>query len=265
MLSKFTFLLLAVAFASANGTRLAAVVPRDLSERVVQSGGGWSLSLGTDTTCPSTTFACGSSWCCPSTLACVHTGNEDIAEVCCPTDTDCSATFITTPICADSSWTLFNSTFDTTDGGGYFCCLEGEVGLQDGTCVSVAAARTAGPPAVTLAIGSEPPTTASTPSAIVSVSTTVISVTTESVSVVSSTSVIVSVSVSTAIEASAGTGSASVTSEPTTTPVVTSGGAGSASSPVATVTGKSDAATFDSLGGASLGGLVAAVFAFALL
>lgn len=176
MLRKTTILLLVESTVSINAANLAAFVPRDLdldlNARTVNIGGGWSLSQTSAATCPATAPQCGAAWCCPGTLSCIHTGSEDIGEVCCPTgmssldhpyhalqatgytesktslDADCSPTFVTNPVCADSSWTLWNATSDSSDGAGYFCCLQGQVGLQSGLCVEKADAVTAGPSAV---------------------------------------------------------------------------------------------------------------------
>src|SRR5271156_2978878 len=85
MVGKATILLLAVTTVGINAARLAAFVPRDLSARTVNPVGGWSLAQTTAATCPADAPQCGAQWCCPGTLTCIHTANEDIGEVCCPT------------------------------------------------------------------------------------------------------------------------------------------------------------------------------------
>jgi hypothetical protein len=85
MLGKATIILLAVMTAGINAARLAQFVPRDFNARTVNAVGGWSLAQTTAAICPADAPQCGAQWCCPGTLACIHTGNEDIGEVCCPT------------------------------------------------------------------------------------------------------------------------------------------------------------------------------------
>ena len=85
MLGKATILLLAVSTAGINAARLAAYVPRDLNARTVNTAGGWSLAQTGAQICPADAPQCGDQWCCPGSLDCIHTGSEDIAEVCCPT------------------------------------------------------------------------------------------------------------------------------------------------------------------------------------
>lgn len=63
-------------------------------------------------------------------------------------ENDCSATFTATPSCADSSWSLWNATKDTSNAVEYFCCLQGQVGLQSGYCVDSANVATAGATAI---------------------------------------------------------------------------------------------------------------------
>jgi len=81
MLGKAIILLLAVTTAGVNAAHLAQL---GLNARTVNTIGGWSLAQTTAGTCPVDTPQCGTQWCCPGTLDCIHTGDEDIAEVCCP-------------------------------------------------------------------------------------------------------------------------------------------------------------------------------------
>jgi hypothetical protein len=48
-------------------------------------------------------------------------------------DSDCETTFQQTPVCADSSWNLWNA---TTEGqyGGFFCCQQDQIGDNTGGC-----------------------------------------------------------------------------------------------------------------------------------
>ena len=45
----------------------------------------------------------------------------------------CSTSLATTPYCADASWELWENQSGSPP---YFCCLEGQLGLQTGECVS---------------------------------------------------------------------------------------------------------------------------------
>jgi len=85
MLGKTTILLLVATTAGINAAHLAQFVPRDLNARTVNTVGGWSLAQTTAAVCPVDAPQCGAQWCCPGSLACIHTGSEDIGEVCCPT------------------------------------------------------------------------------------------------------------------------------------------------------------------------------------
>jgi hypothetical protein len=82
----------------------------------------------------------------------VRSGDSDNAEACCPTGklmhlpnckypkTDimkadaCQSSLQAAPVCADSSWNLWNTT--NVDGlasagyTGYLCCLPGQIGVQ---------------------------------------------------------------------------------------------------------------------------------------
>jgi hypothetical protein len=49
---------------------------------------------------------------------------------------DCVGPFELNPFCADVSWSLWNATEYFT-GYDYFCCLPGQVGLQNGECTSI--------------------------------------------------------------------------------------------------------------------------------
>jgi hypothetical protein len=42
--------------------------------------------------------------------------------------TDCMASFLAAPVCADSTWSLWNATIESN--GAYWCCLSGQVGVQ---------------------------------------------------------------------------------------------------------------------------------------
>jgi len=65
--------------------------------------------------------------CCPTNYASqVDAGAA--SRICCPPGTDCMASFEATPVCADSTWSLWNATIE--ENGAYWCCLSGQVGLQ---------------------------------------------------------------------------------------------------------------------------------------
>jgi hypothetical protein len=49
---------------------------------------------------------------------------------------DCVGPFELNPFCADVSWSLWNATDYFTEYD-YFCCLPGQVGLQNGECTSI--------------------------------------------------------------------------------------------------------------------------------
>jgi len=139
--------------AATVAAQLAQLVPQDLAKRTAVAGGGWSLA---QETCPSDAPQCGSSWCCPTELTCMRTGGADIAEACCPGTTNCVAALQSVPFCADYTWSLWNSTTDTSDAYGYFCCLPGQIGLNSGDCVDAGTVSAAtlsavliAPPAVT--------------------------------------------------------------------------------------------------------------------
>jgi len=85
MLAKATILLLGVTAAGINAAFIVDSSPHDLNARTANAAGGWALSQTTSFSCPAGNPACGSFWCCPSSLACVTLGSEDIADVCCPT------------------------------------------------------------------------------------------------------------------------------------------------------------------------------------
>ncbi|KAI0103711.1 hypothetical protein GGR51DRAFT_573190 [Nemania sp. FL0031] len=57
--------------------------------------------------------------CCPSSTTCPVQYNT----ACCPANTNCTAALVEIPICANSSWVMF-------DNGGYFCCERGQVGYN---------------------------------------------------------------------------------------------------------------------------------------
>jgi hypothetical protein len=85
MFAKATILLIAATTAGINAAHLADFVPNNLNARTVNPVGGWSLAQTAAATCPADAPQCGAQWCCPSSLTCIHTANEDIGEVCCPT------------------------------------------------------------------------------------------------------------------------------------------------------------------------------------
>jgi len=123
-------LLLAATISLAAG-QAGVLVPQEFNKRSIPSSGGWSLQAST---CPINTSVCGAAWCCPNSLTCVRSGLSDNAEACCPTDSPCQTALQAAPVCADSSWNLWNTT--NVDGAasdgytGYLCCLPGQIGVQ---------------------------------------------------------------------------------------------------------------------------------------
>jgi len=132
---------LGATIASANAEpepKLAQLVPREQwlkskRDNILQ-GGGWALV--SSSTCPAGSQDCGSG-CCPNSLYCQSGGTalvfgaDDAA--CCPDANICSTSLATTPFCADASWELWENASGSPP---YFCCLEGQLGLQTGECVS---------------------------------------------------------------------------------------------------------------------------------
>ncbi|KAG4428270.1 hypothetical protein IFR05_016246 [Cadophora sp. M221] len=106
-------------------TLARAIVPpkeRSLSERGLVSWGGYGLHISP---CIEGTTACGDS-CCPSSYKCASPGNYKVnlnpEAICCPTDTDCSATVRVVQACADTSWGLYHVL-------GEYCCPPDMVGI----------------------------------------------------------------------------------------------------------------------------------------
>lgn len=154
---------------------LADLVPQGFDKRSTASGGGWALSQGS---CPPSSTACSSGWCCPDLLTCNHLGNSFNDNVCCPGTTQCVSAFQAIPLCADNTWTLWNATTVPGSTNNFFCCLPGQTGLRDGTCVSadtvvastlsaislVPSATAAPPQSSTKPTSASTPTSTSTPS-----------------------------------------------------------------------------------------------------
>jgi len=118
-------------FAAVSTAKATAFDHPTLYGRGVRNTGGWPLA---ETSCPADTTDCGFQ-CCPNSLSCIATGSRDLAEACCPGPDDCTASLQKAPACADSSWSLWNST-DTSYDDGFFCCLPSHVGLNSGDCVA---------------------------------------------------------------------------------------------------------------------------------
>ncbi|KAN0107942.1 hypothetical protein V8E51_007684 [Hyaloscypha variabilis] len=80
--------------------------------------------------CPAGTYEIdqggGDQHCCPIGM---FTGSS---LDCCIDDADCTAALLAIPFCADSTWTLWNSTTANV----LFCCLGDEIGLQEVSCVN---------------------------------------------------------------------------------------------------------------------------------
>ena len=150
MLFKTTLLLVAPLCITAFQPMV--LVPQVFDKRSIPSTGGWSLQANT---CPLGTDQCGAAWCCPNSLTCVQSGDSDNAEACCPSceefhrqmlcctrgtiltitiATPCQPSLQAAPVCADSSWNLWNTTNVDSHGDpaytGYLCCLPGQIGIQ---------------------------------------------------------------------------------------------------------------------------------------
>ncbi|KAI0442120.1 hypothetical protein F4803DRAFT_384519 [Xylaria telfairii] len=86
---------------------------------------GWAIRrngsclLGEETDCGGTVAPYRA--CCPSSTTCPSQYNV----ACCPANTNCTAAIVETPLCANSSWVMF-------DNAGYFCCESGQVGYNLG-------------------------------------------------------------------------------------------------------------------------------------
>lgn len=76
------------------------------------------------------------------------------------TDKPCISAFKQIELCADNSWTLWNST-TTEYEGGYFCCLPGEIGLQTGKCIPPESYISSNPSAVLVSVHAPPSPTCS--------------------------------------------------------------------------------------------------------
>ncbi|KAI1074647.1 hypothetical protein F5B20DRAFT_563014 [Whalleya microplaca] len=93
--------------------------------------------------------------CCPSSTVCPSQYNV----ACCQSGTNCTATFVETPRCANESWIMF-------DNGGHFCCEQNQVGYKrsntDGCSKSGASLPNGAMPLAVLDQVSQSSTTSST-------------------------------------------------------------------------------------------------------
>ncbi|KUJ06332.1 uncharacterized protein LY89DRAFT_743943 [Mollisia scopiformis] len=101
--------------------------------------GGWPLALSAlNTTCPAEApVQCNNGEvnpsCCPAGQFCVWPSGL-FAFACCPTADSCLVAVTNFPRCANTSWNMFDQ------GGSYFCCEPGQLGvnpktgLPDGLC-----------------------------------------------------------------------------------------------------------------------------------
>ncbi|KAF4628618.1 hypothetical protein G7Y89_g9537 [Cudoniella acicularis] len=107
----------------------AVPATQHISPRALYQG-GWPLaSIGSTTTCPSTTpVQCTSTIvnlsCCPSGQTCIFGAGQD-ANYCCPTSVDCNEAVLNFPRCANTTWTMFQQ-----KPAGYFCCEPGLIGIN---------------------------------------------------------------------------------------------------------------------------------------
>ncbi|KAB8234272.1 uncharacterized protein BDW43DRAFT_318885 [Aspergillus alliaceus] len=87
----------------------------------------YGFPLRRNGTCLSSETSCGHTWggfyaCCPGDSVCPGATESILNNVCCPTESDCTAPLHSTPHCANETGILFNHT-------GYFCCLPGQTGF----------------------------------------------------------------------------------------------------------------------------------------
>jgi len=181
---QYTTLLLAAltTLVTANFNLRANYVPQLFNERSLRPAGGWAVGLNPDETCPDPAQSCGPRWCCPSDLVCHPKNATDIAAACCPAGINCVSAFQATPYCANSNWSLWNATSDTNDTSAYFCCADGQVGLQTGDCIAADKVSSPTQMAVEVASGSTATgaTSGVTSTAATTASTTAASTTTSS-------------------------------------------------------------------------------------
>ncbi|KAE8389037.1 hypothetical protein ETB97_006238 [Aspergillus alliaceus] len=87
----------------------------------------YGFPLRRNGTCLSSETSCGHTWggfyaCCPGDSVCPGATESILNNVCCPTESDCTAPLHSTPHCANETGILFNHT-------GYFCCLPEQTGF----------------------------------------------------------------------------------------------------------------------------------------
>ena len=117
-----------------------------LEARSLYVAGGWGLVVTDPSACPAGTQGHSDNGiyvCCATNYASeVDAGAP--SRICCPQGrvknlfgsqltlklkgTDCMANFVAAPVCADSTWSLWNATIELN--GAYYCCLPGQVGVQ---------------------------------------------------------------------------------------------------------------------------------------
>jgi len=133
------------------GQQLAQFVPQDLLKRSVASTGGFALNVFSSE-CPTGSSIHDQDYCCPNSLAYQPSNDEDGNGYCCIQGssftnpiglrhsyiniilgTSCQEALEQTPYCADTTWTLWNATYQGAYYG-YFCCLPGQVGMNNGDC-----------------------------------------------------------------------------------------------------------------------------------
>ncbi|PYH95688.1 hypothetical protein BO71DRAFT_397790 [Aspergillus ellipticus CBS 707.79] len=86
------------------------------------------FAIRRNNSCLSDEVGCGPTWetwhaCCPSGSFCPGSKISIPNNVCCPSWTDCTANIEDPPVCAESSWGLYNYT-------GYFCCPSSQEGFM---------------------------------------------------------------------------------------------------------------------------------------
>ncbi|KAE8162414.1 hypothetical protein BDV40DRAFT_300442 [Aspergillus tamarii] len=87
----------------------------------------YGFPLRRNGTCLASETSCGKTWggfyaCCPGDSVCPGATQSILNNVCCPTESDCTAPLKATPHCANETGIMYNHT-------GYFCCLPGQTGF----------------------------------------------------------------------------------------------------------------------------------------
>ncbi|KAE8381616.1 hypothetical protein BDV26DRAFT_71799 [Aspergillus bertholletiae] len=151
--------------------------------------------------CLDSETSCGHTWgdfyaCCPGDSVCPGASQSILNNVCCPTESDCTAPLKATPHCANETGIMFNHT-------GYFCCLADQTGFWTDN------------PNNAVGCSDDPPSERG--ETILNTSTQSFASTTTTATTASTTSAITTASTGSTSTGSTSTGSTSTGSIPTTT------------------------------------------------